>query len=228
MQPQSPTHSVVRNRRNTATTACQPVLASVLPCCIFPTTEPRDVSTMPNNPPSSLPRSPTQSSDFEPLDMYIDSETDYLITELQNPQAQLLNRATSINLPEFPTCPGDNLVPHERTVQRPTPSVEFLQQYPNEAKLYQTVVAYGKPNYLGTREPVAHQLNIPAWRAVEKYISDKQLIDFLAYSFPIGYTGDKPPMGNLVNHSSARQAPEHVNKYLATEVGKQAALGPLS
>ena len=145
--------------------------------------------------------------------------------DLQNPQPQLLNRAACVNLPEYPTCPGENLVPHDLTVK---PSAEFLQQYPTEAKLYQSVIEHGKPNYLGARKLVNHQLNISEWCAVEKYISDKQLIDFLAYGFPIGYTGDKPQTGKFVNHSSARQAPEHVNKYLATEVEKQAALGPLS
>ena len=220
-QPRSPTHRVVSGRGKTINSASPSMSVPALPCPPispngFVFDSPVSIDTT-----HELPDRATQCPDGQ-------SSGDYFIKELQNPQIAHLNKASVVNLPEFPTCPGSNLVPHEHTVKRPNPSAEFCNKYPREASLYNTVVACGKPNYMGAKEKVHHQLNIPAWRSLEKYISDKQLVDFLDYGFPIGYIGEHPPTCKLINHSSARQAPQHVDKYLATEVEKQAALGPLS
>ena len=155
----------------------------------------------------------------------VDSQLDYLICEhitgLSGPQG-----GGGSPLPEYPTCPGLGYTRHECTVTRPQLTPEFIAAFPREARLYGGVIAKGLPNYLGARLPVIHQLNIKAWREVEHHISDTQLVDFLEYGFPVGYTSSEPPTTKLPNHSSAASEPRHVEKYLRTEVGKSAMLGP--
>ena len=168
-----------------------------------------------------------EGDDIHSEPMYIDSESDYMFQEFSALIASNSLRQDKAVLPEFPTCPGDLLTPHHLTVGRPTPSLEFITRFPDEASLYRTVVSHGVPNYLGARAPVSHQLNIANWKKYQHCFRDKQLIDFLAYGFPVGFTGELPPTGNLANHSSAVREPVHVEKYLATEVAKLAALGPL-
>ena len=51
-------------------------------------------------------------------DVYIDSQADYLLYEALDQVEQPIDT----QLPEFPTCPGPDLVPHIYTVWRPDPS----------------------------------------------------------------------------------------------------------
>ena len=143
-------------------------------------------------------------------DVYIDSQADYLLYEALDQVEQPIDT----QLPEFPTCPGQDLVPHIYTVRRPDPSPEFKQKFPNEATLYASVIVHSLPNYLGAKLPVEHQLNIPEWRKLQPLLSDTQLVDFLEYGFPVGYTGAEPPVTGLANQSSAISAPTHVKEYI--------------
>ena len=79
---------------------------------------------------------------------------------------------------------------------------------------------------MGAKLPVEHQLNIPEWRKLRPLLSDTQLVDFLEYGFPVGYTGAEPPVTGLANHSSAISAPTHVKEYIEVEVQKDAMMGP--
>ena len=113
-------------------------------------------------------------------------------------------------------------------VSRPQASQSFIDAFPREASLYTRVIKAGKPNYLGAKLPVTHQINIPAWRKYAHLLPDTQLVDFLEFGFPVGYTGAEPPLANLPNHSSADMHAAHVHKYITTEVDKLAMLGPIT
>ena len=149
---------------------------------------------------------------------YLEQESDLLIGSYT---AESQGKLPS-GLPEFPTCPGPDLVPHERTVSRPQPSPIILRKAPHLAQIYIQVVKAGLPNFMGAKVPVPHQLNITKWKEFSPMIRDKQLVQFLEFGFPVGYTGAQPPTLNLPNHSSAIKHPLHVDTYLATEVDKVA------
>ena len=56
---------------------------------------------------------------------------------------------------------------------------------------------------------------------------DQQLPDLIQFGFPLDFDRSRDLQCTLVNHTSARLYPEHVDKYIAEELGFQAMLGPL-
>ena len=156
--------------------------------------------------------------------IFRDLETDFIIPEhltaSTKPQSEF-------QLPEFPHCPGFNSYYDISSLPRPQVAPVFSDMYPAQAALYSEVVSHGLPNFKGARVPVMHQLNIPQWRKMQHLLPDQQLVDFLEYGFPVGYTGTEISILGLPNHSSAMYHAPHVHKYLDTEVSKQAMLGPL-
>ena len=131
------------------------------------------------------------------------------------------------SLKTFPTCPGPLLPSRADLVDRPAPTLAFKASHPEQAAIYSSVIERGLPNYLGAKTPVEHQINIAAWRELQHLLEDQQLVDFLEYGFPIGYTGESPPLLDVPNHTSASQHPSHIDKYLQTECRHDALLGPL-
>ena len=51
--------------------------------------------------------------------------------------------------------------------------------------LHTKVEQFDKPNFLGTRIPVASQLKVQNWELLLKDYWDQQLLQFLQYGFPI-------------------------------------------
>ena len=94
------------------------------------------------------------------------------------------------------------------------------------ARIYDRVTRVGVPNYRGAKATVPSSLDIPAWRRVEHLIVGKSLVDCLEYGFPAGFMGSEPPTSGVENHTSARRNPTHVSKYLNTEIGHNAMIGP--
>ena len=83
------------------------------------------------------------------------------------------------------------------------------------------------PNFLGLRIPVRTNLNVDSWRHHLADYFDQQLLDLIQFGFPLDFDRSRDLQSTLVNHTSARLYPEHVDKYIAEEVGFQAMLGPL-
>ena len=48
----------------------------------------------------------------------------------------------------------------------------------------------------------------------------------LEFGFPVGYMGNQPPDTKATNHSSATNFPQHVDKFIRTELEHQAIMGP--
>ena len=68
--------------------------------------------------------------------------------------------------------------------------------------------------------------NIALWSHLLKDYFERDLLDFLKYGFPLGYTGQVRPTSVTTNHGSATRYPTHITHYLTTEIGHRAILGP--
>ena len=149
----------------------------------------------------------------------------WLYTDLVIPDHQSGGSALTCSLPPFPHCPGPLLISDPSLVHRPQMSSTFSQDHPQLAAIYQTVQAVGTPNYRGARQPVPHNLNIPAWRDRSHLFPDTSLVEKLEFGFPIGYTASHSPAPHTVNHPSANQHPADIDAYLNKELRHSAIIG---
>ena len=94
-------------------------------------------------------------------------------------------------------------------------------------KIYDCVRKTALPNYRQARIPIPTALNIPVWK---HYLSslphDQYIIDYLEFGFPLNYQSETLPQTEFINHPSAVNFPDHVNKHIETEIHHQAMLGP--
>ena len=93
-------------------------------------------------------------------------------------------------------------------------------------KLYYDVRLSGLPNYMSVRRPVPSQIQCDAWGPYLEGYSDKVIIDFLRYGWPVSYTADNPPTSADVNHASATRHQAAVSAFISKELSKDAILGP--
>jgi hypothetical protein len=91
--------------------------------------------------------------------------------------------------------------------------------------IYLAVTASGVPNFQGLRIPLPTNLNLPQWREAAAGYQDKEVVDLLTYGFPVSYEGPIPTP-TFENDSSAKQYSADVEKYVGTETGEGAMLGP--
>ena len=150
----------------------------------------------------------------------------WLYTDLIIPDHQSGSSALTCSLPPFPHCPGPLLISDPSPVHRPQMSSTFSQEHPQLAAIYQAVQAVGTPNYRGARQPLPHNLNIPAWRDRSHLFPDTSLVEMLEFGFPIGYTASHPPAPHTGNHSSANKHPADIDAYLNKELRHSAIIGP--
>lgn len=108
----------------------------------------------------------------------------------------------------------------------PTPSAQAQHVFPEFCEMYQQIKQFNCPNFMGARIPLKTDLNIEQWRALLKDFHDTELCDFLLFGWPLGYHADCPPQPVHENHPSAKQFGSHVEKFIATEKGFNAILGP--
>ena len=94
--------------------------------------------------------------------------------------------------------------------------------------IYAAAVGAGTFNYMGARERVPSGLNIEAWRTYLQGYEDANLVDFLAFGWPINCQRVNGLVTSAINHPSADNFPEHVEYYIATELGHEALAGPFS
>ena len=97
---------------------------------------------------------------------------------------------------------------------------------PNIIQAHKIIRDSNMPNFMGARIPVNAQFNIPAWKSHLSEYWDKQIVDLLQYGFPLDFDRSRSLNATYDNHASATKFPEHIDKYLATEIEYGAILGP--
>ena len=94
--------------------------------------------------------------------------------------------------------------------------------------VHNEVVKSGCHNYRGCRIPVRSGLNIPVWKQCLRDYSDKRVVSFLEYGWPLGVTKPVEPFPPAKNHTGALHFSKQVDQYLADQVSKGRVLGPFS
>ena len=108
----------------------------------------------------------------------------------------------------WPTCPLD--------VEEASP---FL-------RIYNYVRATNLPNYLGARITIPSAMNCSNWDSALEGYYDSELVNFLRYGWPNGYTAPAPPTPSASNHPSALTFPREIDAFLEKEVRLGAMIGP--
>ncbi|MCP4256581.1 MAG: hypothetical protein GY774_03530, partial [Planctomycetes bacterium] len=69
-------------------------------------------------------------------------------------------------------------------------------------------------------------MNIDNWLKHKHVLTEPEVIDYLAYGFPIGFNYEFHPTPTFNNHKSAREYPDHIEQYIQTELDYGAMAGP--
>ena len=94
-------------------------------------------------------------------------------------------------------------------------------------QVYQKVKVTALPNYKCARIPLKSDLNIMNWKAyVAHDPQHKDLIDYLQFGFPLNYESSQPPTTEAINHMSARNYPDHIDRHISIELQHDAIVGP--
>ena len=107
-----------------------------------------------------------------------------------------------------------------------TGDLTYYQNIPDIIRLHRIVSQSGKPNYLGCRIPVISQLNITAWRKHLNTSWDQQIVDLLEFGFPLDFDRNIQLQSTELNHKSAIQFKDQVEKYIQEELSFKAICGP--
>ena len=99
-------------------------------------------------------------------------------------------------------------------------------RFSDPTQLHKEVRRYNLPNYLGARIPVNSQMNIRAWKDLLGDYWDQQLIQCLEFGFPLGFNRLCSLKHDKVNHKSAVEFPQDVEKYIQEERSFGAIIGP--
>ena len=92
-----------------------------------------------------------------------------------------------------------------------------------------TIQSTGVPNYQQARIPLKLDLNIEQWELELKDYPDTLLIEYLKFGFPLSLVAlNEFNNTHIINHFSATQHPEEVERYLHTETERGAMLGPIN
>ena len=108
------------------------------------------------------------------------------------------------------------------------PSLHIGQRNKYLRHIYDTVIEGGTLNTAGPRIRVLSGLCIKAWTEYLHEYSDRDLVDFLAYGWPINFDRRVPLQPTGVNHPSATQHSANIDFYIATELGFGALAGPFA
>ena len=86
----------------------------------------------------------------------------------------------------------------------------------------------GQPNYKVARIPIESGLNVAAWEKYLENYSDKRIIQYIKFGFPLSLI-DPHELNNtkVTNHFSACQYPQQVQEYIDKEIKLGALLGPV-
>ena len=92
--------------------------------------------------------------------------------------------------------------------------------------VYSEVTSDHRYNYLGAGRRVPSSLCIPAWRRYLADYTDTNLVDFLAFGWPVNFDRYSPLLSTLENHPSATMYQGDIEHYVATKLRHQALAGP--
>ena len=95
-------------------------------------------------------------------------------------------------------------------------------------QLYVAVTQRGTYNFAGARRQVPSALHIEKWREQLAGYSDRGLVDFLAFGWPVNFDRQFPLVATHHNHPSADQHPKDVDHYIETEMKHGALAGPFT
>jgi ribonuclease HI len=95
-------------------------------------------------------------------------------------------------------------------------------------KLCNDVYLSGVPNYIGYRIQVPSNINVDFLKMALQNYSDKEIIQFLTFGWPINYTACSIPKCKGTNHKGAIQFEAAIDKYLAQELEWGATIGPFT
>ena len=93
-------------------------------------------------------------------------------------------------------------------------------------EIFDAVASHGTYNVWGARTRVPSGLCIEAWREYLRDYEDPNLVDFLAYGWPINFDRRLVLEQSYINHTSARHHDSDVVHYIDTEMGWGALAGP--
>lgn len=107
---------------------------------------------------------------------------------------------------------------------KPTPDAYTCQ--PDFCELYDDILSFSLPNFMGARRTIASGLNLECWEALLKDYHDNEICYFLRYGWPIGYHSTDIPKSISDNHPSALAHPTHIQDFLEKEAQHAAIVGP--
>ena len=109
----------------------------------------------------------------------------------------------------------------------PPPAQRSTQEFNDEMRdIYNAVETTGMYNFQGARRRVPSGLNIQAWEQHLQGYGDNNLVDFLAYGWPVNFRREHILVPTASNHPSAEGYSEHIDFYVETEIRHKALMGP--
>ena len=92
--------------------------------------------------------------------------------------------------------------------------------------LHDSIYESGLPNFVGKQIPVPSTMNIGLWHELLMDYEDSEVVDFLTYGWPLGYTGQQLLESIPKNHQSSMHYSSHVDEYIDKELAYGALMGP--
>lgn len=127
------------------------------------------------------------------------------------------------HLPDPSPCFLERVVPHTRFSPDYFLSLHKLVTAPGPSYPANTY------NFKGARIPLVHtQLNIPKWRELFATYPKADIIEKLAFGFPIGVDSEPDLLPAVKNHSSSYLFFSWVDKFCIKEISKCGLTGPLA
>lgn len=110
----------------------------------------------------------------------------------------------------------------------PHPTHEAKLQYPEFCDTYERIKYFNLPNSLGARIPLKSGLNIDRWEHHLQNYHDREVCSFLRYGWPLGYSGNQPPVSIEHNHPSGDNHKSHIRHFIEVELAHNAIVGPFT
>lgn len=108
----------------------------------------------------------------------------------------------------------------------PTVSSKAALEFPEFAAVYNHVLSFKLPNFLGAQVQVQSGLNLDQWDLALSSYHDNDICKFLRFGWPLGYLADHHPDSVPKNHASATLHEKHIHDFIQTELKHEALLGP--
>ena len=98
----------------------------------------------------------------------------------------------------------------------------------NPIALHKAVRASGSYNFEKCRIELTSQLRVEKCRELLRDYEDSDVADYVAFGWPINFTGSPPSQSDIRNHAGARNFAAYVDKYLKREVELGRIAGPFA